>query len=64
MVSALAFASSVEGLSVPERFLVDATYGTCLSTDPIEVSCVEVNNCLGASLGLVWKLIDAKGLRM
>lgn len=58
-VSALAFASSV-GLSVPEQSLVDAAYGTCLSTDPIEVSCVEVYNCLGASLGLVWSWLMLK----
>lgn len=60
----LAFASSVEGLSVPEQYLVDALCGTCLGTGHIEVSCMVVNNCLGASFGLVWKLIDAKGLNM
>lgn len=59
----LAFASSVEGLSVPEQSLVDAVYGTYLGTDHKEVSCMVVNNCLGASFGLVWKLIHAKGLR-
>lgn len=55
----LAFASSV-GLSVPEQSLVDAVYGTCLSTDHTEINGRVVNNCFG----LVWKLMHGKGLRM
>lgn len=59
----LAFASSVEELAVPEQSLVDELCGTYLGTDQIEVSCMVVNNCLGASFGLGWKPIHAKGLR-